>query len=255
MGNAFICGCKSNARAISSETKSFPQAICSESKSTATVNCNESKSTATANCSESESAHLIRMESQYAVKIDTDFDNPRWIERHQFMFNFLDKNNDGWITLDEIVSKASDDVCANLGATAEQTKVHQDAVEAFFKAVGLDYGKKLEFPEYLEGWKRLATSDLEKWAKNEVSLIRIWGDAVFAIFDKDGDGSISLDEWISYGKISGICPTEEDCKSTFKLCDLDKNQTLDVDEMTRQHLGFWYTMDATADGLYGNFVP
>jgi len=235
----------STATAISSGSKSTATTISSESKSTATAICSKSKSTATA----------ISSDSKYAVKLDTDFDNPRWIERHQFMFNFLDKNNDGWITLDEIVSKASDDVCANLGATAEQTKVHQDAVEAFFKAVGLDYGKKLEFPEYLEGWKRLATSDLEKWAKNEVSLIRIWGDAVFAIFDKDGDGSISLDEWISYGKISGICPTEEDCKSTFKLCDLDKNQTLDVDEMTRQHLGFWYTMDATADGLYGNFVP
>jgi len=241
------------------KTFTFKTSISYFNMSNATVMSSGSKSTATAISSESNesksAAAAISSDSKYAVKLDTDFDNPRWIERHQFMFNFLDRNNDGWITLDEIVSKASDEVCANLGATPEQTKVHQDAVEAFFKAVGLDYGKKLEFPEYLEGWKRLATSDLDKWAKNEVTLIRKWGDAVFDIFDQDGDGSISLDEWKSYGRISGISPTDEDSEATFKLCDLDDNHKLDVDEMTRQHLGFWYTMDPTADGLYGNFVP
>ncbi len=194
-------------------------------------------------------------DSKYAIKLQPDFNNPKWINRHKFMFNFLDKNGDGKITLDEIVSKASDDVCANLNATPEQTQRHQDAVEAFFKKIGMDYGKEVEFPDYIRGWEELATYDLELWAQNKRTLIRDWGDAVFDIFDKDGSGCISLDEWKAYGRISGICPTDEDAERTFNQCDLDVDGKLDVDEMTRQHLGFWYTLDPNADGLYGNFVP
>ena len=193
--------------------------------------------------------------SKYAIKLKPDFDNPKWINRHQFMFNFLDKNGDGMITLDEIISKASDDVCANLNATPEQTKRHQDCVEAFFRKIGMEYGKEVAFPEYIKGWERLATHDLELWAKNRSTLIRDWGEAVFDIFDKDGNNAVSLDEWKAYGRISGICPTDEDAERTFKQCDLDDSGKLDVDEMTRQHLGFWYTLDPKADGLYGNFVP
>nr|Q27709.1 RecName: Full=Obelin; Short=OBL; Flags: Precursor [Obelia longissima]AAA67708.1 unnamed protein product [Obelia longissima]1EL4_A Chain A, OBELIN [Obelia longissima]8A9S_A Chain A, Obelin [Obelia longissima]8A9S_B Chain B, Obelin [Obelia longissima] len=195
------------------------------------------------------------MSSKYAVKLKTDFDNPRWIKRHKHMFDFLDINGNGKITLDEIVSKASDDICAKLEATPEQTKRHQVCVEAFFRGCGMEYGKEIAFPQFLDGWKQLATSELKKWARNEPTLIREWGDAVFDIFDKDGSGTITLDEWKAYGKISGISPSQEDCEATFRHCDLDNSGDLDVDEMTRQHLGFWYTLDPEADGLYGNGVP
>ena len=193
--------------------------------------------------------------SKYAIKLKPDFGNPKWINRHKFMFNFLDINKNGRITLDEIVSKASDDICAKLGATPAQTQRHQDAVEAFFKKMGMDYGKEVEFPAFVKGWEELAKYDLKLWSQNKRTLIRDWGDAVFDIFDKDGNGTISLDEWKAYGRISGICPSDEDAEKTFKHCDLDNSGKLDVDEMTRQHLGFWYTLDPNADGLYGNFVP
>merc|ERR1711973_530761 len=159
--------------------------------------------------------------SKYAVKLKTNFDDPKWINRHKFMFNFLDINGNGKITLDEIVSKASDDICAKLGATPAQTQRHQDAVEAFFKKIGMDYGKEVEFPEFVEGWRNLAKHDLKLWSQNKKSLIRDWGEAVFDIFDKDGSGSISLDEWKAYGRVSGICPSDEDAEQTFKHCDSD----------------------------------
>jgi len=193
--------------------------------------------------------------SQYAVKVDPDFDNPKWVERHRFMFDLLDKNGDGAITLDEIVDKANDDICAKLNASPEQTQRHLEAVEAFFKKMGMDYGKEVEFPEFVEGWKELAEYDLDLWAQDKRTLIRDWGDAVFDIFDADGSGLISLDEWKAYGRISGICPSDADAEKTFAMCDLDDSGQLDVDEMTRQHLGFWYTLDPNADGLYGDFIP
>ena len=189
------------------------------------------------------------------IKLETDFNNPKWIERHRFMFDFLDINKNGKITLDDIMKRTNIDICEKLDATPEQTKRHQDCVEAFFKKAGMEYGKEVAFPEYLEGWKVLATSELEKWSRKECTLIGKWGDAIFDIFDKDGSGSITLDEWKVYGQISGISVSEEDFEATFRHCDMDNSGEIEADELTRQHLGFWYTLDPQADGLYGAGVP
>merc|ERR1711973_321582 len=68
--------------------------------------------------------------SKYAVKLKTNFDDPKWINRHKFMFNFLDINGNGKITLDEIVSKASDDICAKLGKTRLETLVSKQEISS-----------------------------------------------------------------------------------------------------------------------------
>uniref|UniRef100_A0A7M5XM99 EF-hand domain-containing protein n=1 Tax=Clytia hemisphaerica TaxID=252671 RepID=A0A7M5XM99_9CNID len=115
--------------------------------------------------------------------------------------------------------------------------------------------KKLNSQNSLKDGNDLLPNDLKLWSQNKTTLIRRWGDVVFDIFDKDGSGTISLDEWKAYGRVSGICASDADAEQTFKHCDLDNSGKLDVDEMTRQHLGFWYTLDPQADGLYGNFVP
>jgi len=199
--------------------------------------------------------------SIYSVKLDTDFDNPKWINRHKWMFNWLDLNKDGFITLNEMVRKANDEVCDGLGATDEQREAHNTAVENFFKGAGMDYDKEVEWDEYLEGWKRLATAELEAWANNETTLIRQWGDAVFDIIDTDGNGSISLEEWNAYTSIAfapmpgWVKGVDGDAKATFELCDLNNDGKIEVDELTRQHLGFWYSLDPTSDGLYGQAVP
>nr|AIU48029.1 apomitrocomin MC4 [Mitrocoma cellularia] len=197
----------------------------------------------------------MSMGSRYAVKLDTDFDNPKWIARHKHMFNFLDINSNGQIDLNEMVHKASNIICKKLGATEEQTRRHQKCVEDFFGGAGLEYDKDTTWPEYIEGWKRLAKTELERHSKNQVTLIRLWGDALFDIIDKDGNGSVSLGEWIQYTHCAGIQQSRGQCEATFAHCDLDGDGKLDVDEMTRQHLGFWYSVDSTCEGLYGGAVP
>nr|AAK02061.1 apoaequorin [Aequorea macrodactyla] len=195
------------------------------------------------------------MTSKYAVKLEPDFENPKWVGRHKHMFKFLDVNQNGKISLDEMVYKASDIVINNLGATPEQAKRHKDAVEAFFGGAGMKYGVETEWPEYIEGWKNLARTELDRFAKNQITLIRLWGDALFDIIDKDQNGAITLDEWKKYTLSAGIIQSAEDCEITFKVCDLDDSGRLDADEMTRQHIGFWYTMDPACEKLYGGAVP
>ena len=197
----------------------------------------------------------FKMTSSVDIKLEPDFENSQWIERHRFLFDFLDINKNGKITLDDVMKRTKYDICEKFDATPEQTQRHQECVEAFFKKAGMEYGKEVAFQEYLEGWKVLAISDLEKLSRNESTLIGEWGDAIFDIFDKDGSGSITLDEWKVYGKISGISVSEEDFEATFKHCDMDNSGEIDADELTKQHLGFWYTLDPNAVGLYGAGVP
>jgi len=188
-------------------------------------------------------------------KLTTDFDNPKWIGRHKHMFNFLDVNGNGKITLNELVFKANEEICKKIGATKEQTERQQKCVEAFFGGCGMEYDKEVEWPEYIEGWKKFATAELEKWKRNQTTVIRLWGDALFDIIDKDQSGTITFDEWRFYTKCAGIIQNEKDARRTFEICDLDESGSVEIDEMTRQHVGFWYSCDPACDNLYGGAVP
>jgi len=196
--------------------------------------------------------------TKYLVDLETDFDNAGWEKRHRWMFDWLDINEDGKITLNEMMTKANDEVCEKLEATDEERVAHNKAVENFFKGAGMDYDKEVEWDEYIKGWRKLAKEEVTKWKNNETTLIRQWGDAVFRIIDTNKDGAISLEEWTKYTSIAfASMPgwTDSDAQATFDLCDLNKDSEIDVDELTRQHLGFWYSMSPESDKLYGQGVP
>jgi len=195
-----------------------------------------------------------KIKSKY-VKLVPDFENPKWIERHRYMFQLLDPNNNNAVSLDELIYKASHEVCGNIGATPAQTERHTEALTNFLARAGLRSGEETSWEQYIQGWKRLVTSELKKWERNQITLIRLWADALFDIIDKNQDGSISLEEWVTYTRAAGIIGTDEDRVETFKVCDLDGSGRIDVEEMTRQNIGFWYTADPKCDGLYGKSVP
>jgi len=180
-----------------------------------------------------------KIKSKYAVRMERDFDNPKWIEQHKHMFNFLDVDENGKISRDELVFKSNEEICTAIKAAPEQKKRQQKCIEDFFGGAGLKYGVEIEWPEYIEGRKKLATSEWDKWANEEPTLIRKWDDVLFEIIDKDGSGSITLEEWKHYTEYAGIIQNDFDAKRTFDICDMDSSGELDVDEITRQHVGFW----------------
>jgi len=188
-------------------------------------------------------------------RLTADYTNPKWVERHRHMFHKLDRDNNGFVTLDEFVYKASHEICKNIEATPEQTDKHTEAVTNFFSGAGMRFGVESKWPEYIKGWEVLIDDELEKWANKEPTLIRAWGGALFDIIDKSGDNAIDLEEWQFYHKCAGVFDSIDECKATFDVCDANKDGKIDVEEMTRQHVGFWYTADPVSDGLYGNSVP
>jgi len=154
-----------------------------------------------------------------------------------------------------LILKSSVEVCDRIGATPEQAARHNEAVKNFFAGAGLRLGHETKWPEYIKGWEDLVHSELDRWERDEPTLIRIWGEALFDIIDQDGNGSIDIDEWRLYTKCAGIIGDDADCQATFDVCDIDGDGKIDIEEMTRQHLGFWYTADPKSNGLYGKSVP
>merc|ERR1719320_1617715 len=65
----------------------------------------------------------------------------------------LDPNNNGAVSLDELIYKASEEICKKIKATPEQTARHSEAVANFFGGAGLKRGEETEWDAYIKGWK------------------------------------------------------------------------------------------------------
>lgn len=188
-------------------------------------------------------------------RLTADWEGEKMHKRHTAMFNRLDKDGNGFLNLDEIVYKASVEICGNIDASPEQTKKHTAAVIAFFGpgGLGMDFGVETEVEDFCKKWENLTKDELDRWAKKDDTLIFNWAKALFDIIDKSDDNAIDIDEWDYYQRAAQVCDTREDCVATFEVCDQNGDGKIELEEMTRQHIGFWYTGEV--DGLYGKSVP
>jgi Ca2+-binding EF-hand superfamily protein len=189
------------------------------------------------------------------MRLHADYTDEKWIKRHRHMYDKLDRDSNGYVTFDEFIYKASVEICGAIGATPAQTERHTKAVTNFFIGAGMQFGVEQLWSDYIKGWEPLIETELDKWEKKEPTLIREWGEALFDIIDKNGNGFISLNEWETYQRAAKVCDTVKDCANTFAVCDRNGDGKIEIDEMIRQHVGFWYTADPSSDGLYGPGVP
>lgn len=110
-------------------------------------------------------------------------------------------------------------------------------------AWGLTEDKKLTYDEYAENW--IATLD----SIGEFSLKR-FTDA-FEMIDEDGDGEISMQEWIKYSKAIGVDP--EHARQSFVAMDTDGDGVVKSNEFLAYNSEFFYSTEDTLNSsiLFG----
>lgn len=64
---------------------------------------------------------------------------------------------------------------------------------------------------------------------------------MFEIIDEDGDGTISLQEWVKYSRAIGVNP--EDAKQSFDAMDANGDKKVTREEFLAYNEEFFYSTD------------
>lgn len=135
---------------------------------------------------------------------------PENIAEYKDAFKLFDKDQDGFITIDELES-----VMNSLGQfpTKSELKEMIDEVDS-------DGNGKIDFSEFLTMMARkMKESDVEAEYKD-----------AFAVFDKDGDGFISAQELKEVMTSLGENPTDNYIKQLMSAADVNKDGRIDFEE-------------------------
>lgn len=116
-------------------------------------------------------------------------------------FASIDKNGDGRITFDEWYEFTK---------ACNPTVTLEEAQEGF-NEIDANHDGAIDAAEF----QRLYDAQLQE---------------AFAVVDKDGDGRISFEEWLEYGRSLNADLTEEAARVGFERFDLDRDGSLDLAE-------------------------
>jgi len=195
----------------------------------------------------------------------TDFSNPRWLQRHRWLFNFLDVEQTGSVSYRKVGQAnwrmiSHPDVAEGKGSS--ELTVCQEAFHDIFKGVGCEqkFKTELTFEEYIKNMETLATTELWKWNNNETTLVQKWSeslcDALFpADVPLDVDTITNKFTRAVFQNAQGWALEAEEAVDSAEATDGVEIDRSGVEEFARRHLGYWFAVDSEFDGLYGHAVP
>lgn len=187
-------------------------------------------------------AELLQMDSQEIKSrmmhifdfIDADKDGiisleevQEWVKRlkkamhsHQMTLEFqsIDKNGDGKVTLEELEATYTE------GVDKAQLEEHKEEVRKRFVTVDKDGDGSLNMEEI---------SILMDPSKDD-ALLQIEVDEIFKTQDKDGDRAITLKEFLEVEGASSLGPAEkEELEKEFKNYDINGDGKIDEEELKK----------------------
>ncbi|RMZ88738.1 hypothetical protein DV736_g4030, partial [Chaetothyriales sp. CBS 134916] len=135
------------------------------------------------------------------------------IEGYKEVFALFDKDNSGTITASEL-----GDVMRSLGQNPSETELRD-----MINEVDVDQSGAIDFDEFL---KMMSTTlkpiDVDQETR-----------AAFAVFDKDGSGTISADELRQVMKSLGEDLTDAEIDEMIREADKDRDGTIDYEEFVQ----------------------
>jgi len=170
-------------------------------------------------------AYLRSIDHEWTYSMDNV--HPKLLERLNKRFDTLDLEGRRKGTLMQILF-SPDRMKQLVGANDEEVKRMRKAVRKFFKACGVTE-KGLGREDWVEAHQVFAEAERERRKRGEESLIASLTNVYFDVVNKNGDGTLSLDELKILIKAFQI-PVEA-AHTFFDAAEVDKSGRLERDEM------------------------
>ncbi|WP_330294221.1 EF-hand domain-containing protein [Streptomyces sp. NBC_00503] len=169
----------------------------------------------------------------------------------QHMFNLLDVDQDGYLTMADLPALA-DALAVPFAAQPEKIQTLREALlriwEAHLGQMDENGDGRLDTAEYERGIRAATAEDPKAFLRTMHAAVAAW----FSLFDTNGDGHLDLDEYTQLGQaIGGISP--QDMAKAFQRLDRDGDGRLQPEEIRVAVIEFFTSEDPDADGnwLYG----
>jgi len=174
-----------------------------------------------------------------SIDVDWTYDpndvHPKLHARLYKRFDTFDLDGDHNMTLKEVLYWP-ERMKQLAGATEEEIESMRKAVRILFGACGVTH-EGLAREDWVEANQVFAEAERQRKKRGEESLVALLGNAYFDVLDKDGDGTVSMDELKTMMRAFQV--PQEAAYTFFDKADVDKNGKLERQEMHDIFHKFW----------------
>ena len=150
------------------------------------------------------------------------------------------------VNKDNIISREDFDLIVQrykeAGAPPEHVKKHQESFEKVYKVWGMT-DKSVQMT--IEEFEKMFQQNLEKSYAHADEIYSEW----FHQVDINGDGVISLNEWIIH--CSALSISKENAEKSFQAMDTNKDGVISLEEFVEYHKEFFFS---TEDKLHSSIL-
>jgi Ca2+-binding EF-hand superfamily protein len=173
-------------------------------------------------------------------------------EKHGQTFDVFDVNDDGCLDRTDFVA-----IAARLaeGAGVPDDRVLREVYVGFWESLahelGIDSDASMSRDEFIEGLDSLVKSTPTGFDEAVAQMPR----AVLALYDRDGDGKVSGEEFLAMQNASGV--PRDKAEIALLALDRDADGMLSVAELVAAVREFFLSDDIYAPGnwLFGGLAP
>lgn len=175
--------------------------------------------------------------------------NPSWVHRMEQLFDVLDTNKNGYLTVED-TQLAADKIEKEVKPAANLMAALRARNEDIYAAIGVVSGKQTTKDEFIKGVAALAIVEKARKEKGEETLLHKVNNAWYDVVDINHDGCVRLDEWRVVLRASNM---EGAADEIFKALDKNKNGKIERKELSDNDFKFWYVLDdPDTSGMFGD---
>ena len=167
--------------------------------------------------------------------------NAEWKARVDSIFDALDLNKDGLITVDDVVFDTRK--YAHLNSDPNLIERYRIARCEFVAEIGIKPGISLTKEEHVHNVANLAPREVAKVRSGEGSLLHKLSNALYDLIDTNHDGFVSREEYRAFLEAVGGERSPAYIDTVFDLIDTNKDGKLERKELSDYEFRLFFTLE------------